>query len=47
MTAEKYLGLTVAAMLMAAGTGVVFAGWLRHGPEIMLSLAQSGLGWCF
>jgi hypothetical protein len=47
MTAERYLGLAAAAMLMAAGTGVAFAGWLGHGPEIMLSLAQSGLGWCF
>jgi hypothetical protein len=47
MTAERYLGLAVTAMLMAAGTGAAFAGWVGHGPDILLSLAQSGLGWCF
>lgn len=47
MTAERYLSLTVAAMLMAAGIGAAFAGWVGHGPDILLSLTQSGLGWCF
>ena len=47
MTAERYLGLTVAAIVMAAGTGAAFAGWVGHGPQILASLAQSGLGWCF
>ncbi|WP_169288720.1 hypothetical protein [Chelativorans sp. ZYF759] len=47
MTAGKYLGLSGAAMLMAAGTGAAFAGWIGHAPEILASLGQSGLGWCF
>ena len=45
MTAERYLGVTIAAMVMAGATGVAFAGWLGHGPEILLAVAQSG--WCF
>jgi hypothetical protein len=47
MTAERYLALTFAAMLMAGASGLAFAGWVGHGPEILMSLAQSGLGWCF
>lgn len=47
MTVERYLGLTIAAMVMAGATGVAFAGWLSHGPDILLAVTQSGLGWCF
>ncbi|MCT7663733.1 hypothetical protein [Shinella kummerowiae] len=40
------------AALIALGLGVLaaraaFAGWLEHGPAIFLSLAESGMSWCF
>lgn len=49
-TARRYTVLPVA--LIALGLGVMaataaFAGWLEHGPAIFLSLAQSGMAWCF
>ena len=40
------LGLGVAATL-GLGAGVAFAGWAEHAGTIFLSLAQSGLAWCF
>ncbi len=38
--------------LLALGLGIVaasaaFAGWMEHGTEIFLSLAESGMAWCF
>ncbi len=24
-----------------------FQGWIAHGPDIFLSLAQAGISWCF
>ena len=38
--------------LFALGLGVaaasaVFAGWMEHGTAIFLSLAESGMSWCF
>ncbi|AOF90403.1 hypothetical protein BSY16_646 [Sinorhizobium sp. RAC02] len=43
---------TLLAALIALGLGVLaaraaFAGWLEHGPAIFLSLAESGMSWCF
>ena len=39
------------ALLAAGGAlllaGAAFAGWLHHGPEILLSVAERGLSWCF
>jgi hypothetical protein len=37
--------LLVAAAL--ALSSVAFLGWVAHGPEIFLSLAENGLSWCF
>ncbi len=31
----------------AAATGVAFAGWATHGPEMFLAMAATGLSWCF
>lgn len=41
--------LTIAAL---AGVGLllslaVFLGWITQGPEIFLTMAESGLSWCF
>ena len=35
------LGLAVTAATAA------FAGWLEHGTAIFLSLAETGMAWCF
>lgn len=49
-TARRYIVLPAA--LIALGLGVMattaaFAGWLEHGSAIFLSLAESGMAWCF
>jgi hypothetical protein len=49
-TTSRYTALPAA--LIALGLGVmaataVFAGWLEHGSAIFLSLADSGMAWCF
>jgi len=36
----------LAAAAAALVTGVAFAGWLRHGSDIVLSLAENGMAWC-
>lgn len=33
-------------MLVALST-LAFAGWLEHGSSIFLSMAETGLSWCF
>ena len=43
-TVAKY---TAIAALLAIGTGAAFAGWAAHGPDIFMSMIQSGLSWCF
>ena len=37
-------GLTAA---LAAMSGMAFAGWLGQGGDMLVSLAASGLSWCF
>ncbi|MCD1263714.1 hypothetical protein GR158_01330 [Shinella sp. AETb1-6] len=49
-TARRYTLLP--AVLIALGLSIMaataaFAGWLEHGPAILLSLAESGMAWCF
>ncbi len=49
-TTSRYIALPAA--LVALGLGVMaataaFAGWLEHGSAIFLSLAESGMAWCF
>ena len=49
-TTSRYIALPAA--LIALGLGVMaataaFAGWLEHGSAIFLSLAESGMAWCF
>lgn len=38
---------TVAALAVAAATGLAFAGWMEHAPGIFMALVESGLAWCF
>ena len=49
-TARSYTVLPVA--LIALGLGIMaataaFAGWLEHGSAIFLSMAETGMAWCF
>lgn len=40
----------IAALGLALGGGlavVAFAGWIRYGADIVLSLSESGLSFCF
>lgn len=37
----------IALGLCAAVAYVAFTGWMEHGASIFLSLAESGMAWCF
>jgi hypothetical protein len=41
------LALALAAVALSAATGLAFAAWMDHGAEMFVSLAASGLSWCF
>lgn len=43
----RLLAIGIAALLLAAATGLAFAGWLAHGPGILMNLVDAGLSWCF
>ncbi|MBO3760827.1 hypothetical protein J5J10_05410 [Ciceribacter sp. L1K23] len=47
-TAETPRTMTVVALLLALGavSGLVFAGWMRFGADILLAFSQNGLSWC-
>jgi hypothetical protein len=38
--------LGAGALLLVAGTGMAFAGWVDHGPSLFMALIESGLS-CF
>jgi len=44
---QTLLAIALAAILLAAATGVAFAGWLNHGAGIFMSLVEAGIAWCF
>ncbi|MDX3925096.1 MAG: hypothetical protein QHC90_04705 [Shinella sp.] len=37
----------VATGIVAALAAAAFSGWISHGPAILLTMAESGLSWCF
>jgi hypothetical protein len=37
----------LAVSLLGATGGLAFAGWMEHAPGIMMTLAETGLSWCF
>ena len=41
------LVLTLFAGAFALVALLAFRGWIDHGAEIFLSLAQAGISWCF
>ena len=45
---KSSLPLAVAAtLLVVAMIGAAFAGWLEQGPQLLLTLGQNALAWCF
>ncbi len=44
---SKWVVGALAALLLCAVTGAVFAAWVNNGPQILLSLGSSALAWCF
>jgi len=36
-----------ALALVAAATGAAFGAWIDHGPQMLMSMAASGISWCF
>ena len=49
-TARRYTLLPAALIalgLCVMAATLAFAGWMEHGAAIFLSLAESGMAWCF
>lgn len=46
-TIRSSLAIAMGLALVAAVFSVAFAGWLGHGSSILLSMAETGLSWCF
>ena len=47
ISAKTALVLCAGTIALAAATGIAFAGWLGQGGDMLVSLAASGLAWCF
>ncbi len=39
--------LAAGAILASGATGLAFAGWLDNGARIFMTMAETGLAWCF
>lgn len=39
--------IALAGTALAAATGAAFAAWIDNGPAMLMSMAASGLAWCF
>ena len=39
--------VALAVVLVAAASGLAFAGWIEHGPGIFMATIEAGLAWCF
>lgn len=46
-SATRFVWIAAGLLFFTASTGAAFAGWLNHGAEIFLVLAETGLAWCF
>ena len=44
---SNYALPVVGALLVAALIGAALAGWLEHGPQMLLTLGEQALAWCF
>jgi len=47
ISARKAVALGAATVALAAISGIAFAGWLGQSGDMLVSLAASGLSWCF
>ncbi|MFD1328557.1 hypothetical protein [Mycoplana ramosa] len=47
LTARSGIALTLALVLLAVLFSLAFAGWVDHGSSILLTMAETGLSWCF
>jgi hypothetical protein len=43
----RLAGMLLAFAAFAAVSGIAFAMWMQHGAKIFLTMAESGLSWCF
>lgn len=43
----RVVALAAGALVLSAGTGLAFAGWMNNAPAIFMALAEQGLAWCF
>ncbi len=39
--------IAIAVLLVSATCGLAFAGWLNDGARIVMTMAETGLAWCF
>lgn len=39
--------ISLAVVAVAAATGVAFAAWVENGAGILMTMAETGLSWCF
>lgn len=47
LSSKKLAAWALAGAALTGLTGGAFAGWLNHGSEIFLAMAETGLSWCF
>lgn len=47
LTVRSGIALTLALVLLAVLFSLAFAGWVDHGSSILLTMAETGLSWCF
>ena len=47
ITVRSGVTFTLALAFLAVLFSLAFAGWIGHGSSILLSMAESGLSWCF
>lgn len=41
------LKIALGAALFAAATGAAFAAWIDNGDDMLMSMFETGLAWCF
>ncbi|MGE0283643.1 MAG: hypothetical protein AB7P20_23920 [Rhizobiaceae bacterium] len=39
--------IALGVALVAAATGAAFAAWIDNGDEMLMSMFEAGLAWCF
>ncbi|MBD9372877.1 hypothetical protein IB238_09635 [Rhizobium sp. ARZ01] len=47
LTVRSGIAFTLALAFLAVLFSLAFAGWIGHGSAILLSMAETGLSWCF